>query len=236
MFSLGAAKVEEPPHVFDLAKPLPTARTFVKDTFEHDGYMTLRQYGGQFLVWDGVCYREWQRATVIATMYPYLEKAFRLGPISGEPVPFDPTKKKVNEVLSALEAVTHLPTNVISVPGWLGKDRASRPDPRELVSCSNGILHLHTSELLPSTPEFFSTNALNFPFEPNAPEPTVWSCLGLVESCLLTPGLPFRTGPGSGIRALSGAGSDCRTRRCIWPPRSRPGCGSARRPARSVRT
>ena len=37
-------------------------------------------------------------------------------------------------------------------------------------------------------------------------------------------------------RASSGGGSDCRTRRCIWPPRSRPGCGSARRPARSVRT
>ena len=63
-----------------------------------------------------------------------------------------------------------------------------------------------------------------------------WTCVGLVESCLFTPGLPSRTGPGSGSRASSAAGSDCRTRRCIWPPRSRLGRGSARRPARSVRT
>ena len=43
----------------------------------------------------------------------------------------------------------------------------------------------------------------------------VWTCPGLVESLLLTPGQPSRTGPGSGSRASSAAGSDCRTRRCI---------------------
>ena len=42
-----------------------------------------------------------------------------------------------------------------------------------------------------------------------------WTCPGLVESLLLTPGQPSRTGPGSGSRASSAAGSDCRTRRCI---------------------
>ena len=68
------------------------------------------------------------------------------------------------------------------------------------------------------------------------PKQEAWTCVGLVESCLFTPGLPSRTGPGSGSRASSAAGSDCRTRRCIWPPRSRLGRGSARRPARSVRT
>ena len=43
----------------------------------------------------------------------------------------------------------------------------------------------------------------------------IWTCPGLVESLLLTPGQPSRTGPGSGSRASSAAGSDCRTRRCI---------------------
>ena len=42
-----------------------------------------------------------------------------------------------------------------------------------------------------------------------------WTCPGLVESLLLTPGQPSRTGPGSGSRASSAAGSDYRTRRCI---------------------
>ena len=44
-----------------------------------------------------------------------------------------------------------------------------------------------------------------------------WTCPGLVESLLLTPGQPSRTGPGSGSRASSAAGSDCRTRRCMDP-------------------
>ena len=47
------------------------------------------------------------------------------------------------------------------------------------------------------------------------PAETRWTCPGLVESLLLTPGQPSRTGPGSGSRASSAGGSDCRTRRCI---------------------
>jgi putative DNA primase/helicase len=42
------------------------------------------------------------------------------------------------------------------------------------VSCTNGILHLPTRKLLQHTPAFFSLNALDFDYGPNAPKPAEW--------------------------------------------------------------
>ena len=171
----GTAKiVDQPPNVFEPGNPLPTARAFIRSHFTYQGFRTVHHYGGQFFVWDKTQYRQTEEATIRAQLYSFLEPARRRDHSTGSLLPFAPTRQKVGEVVRALEAQTHLPSNVIRVPGWLGSGRHKRPDPRELIACSNGLLHLPALQLLPSTPEFFSTNALSFAYAANAPEPTEW--------------------------------------------------------------
>lgn len=174
MAQLGAEKVEIPRNVFHPDNPLPTARAFVRQKFWHEeGLRTIHHHGGQFFVWDRTRYREVEEATIMTQLYNFLEKAIT-GYSDGEPVPFRPTNSKVREVLAATKAETHLPTNIITIPSWFGPDKGNRPDPRQMLVCSNGLLHLQTMELFPSTAAFFSTLSLSFPFDPHAPQPVTW--------------------------------------------------------------
>lgn len=168
-----AALPSPAPRVFDPGNPLPTARAFIEDDFQNQRHRTLLHHGGQFYSWNGICYQVMESRTISAMLYKYLEPASQ-SVRKNEWKPFAPTAKKVREVVRALEAETHLPTNVIAIPAWLGSHRHSRPDAREIIACSNGLLHLPTLKLLPSTPAFFSTNALSFPYDPGAPEPARW--------------------------------------------------------------
>jgi putative DNA primase/helicase len=77
----------------------------------------------------------------------------------------------VTNVLDALRAASHL-DNAVAPPAWL--DPALEIPATEIVACSNGLLHLPTLRLLPHTPGFFTLNALDYPFEPDGPEPRQW--------------------------------------------------------------
>jgi hypothetical protein len=57
----------------------------------------------------------------------------------------------------------------IEPPAWL--DGAYRQPPHTLVACANALMHLPSKILVPHTPSFFNHNALNFDYEPFAPEP-----------------------------------------------------------------
>jgi len=138
------------------------------------GHLTLRHKGGQFFHWDRVCYLELEDQTIISALYRFLHDAKQRGSEKDHLEPFAPTKQKVAEVLAAVRSETHLPIDIASMPCWLGRNRSTQPDPRELIACSNGLLHLPTLDLLPSTPAFFSTNALPFPYQPDAPEPVAF--------------------------------------------------------------
>jgi putative DNA primase/helicase len=167
--------VEKSRHVFDLNNPLPTARAFINELFLHqEGPRTIHHYGGQFLVWDGIRYREVEGDTIKAQLYKFLEPAMRYCGSNKDPVPFQPTDAKVRGILAPVKAEAHVPTNIVKIPAWFCRDRATRPDPRELLPCSNGLLHLPTLKLIPSTPAFFSTHALSFPYDPKATEPVAW--------------------------------------------------------------
>jgi putative DNA primase/helicase len=49
----------------------------------------------------------------------------------------------------------------------------------EIVACANGLLHLPNLRLLPHSPNFYTHNALDFAFDPVAPQPKHW--LGFLE-------------------------------------------------------
>jgi putative DNA primase/helicase len=78
----------------------------------------------------------------------------------------------VNDVVDALKAVANRSLSV-SLPTWL-IDAAEVPPAAEMVACANGLLRLPTRELGDATPAFFSLNALDFAFDPDALEPKEW--------------------------------------------------------------
>lgn len=47
-----------------------------------------------------------------------------------------------------------------------------RPNPREIINCQNGLLHVPTRRLLPHTPDFFTVNVTTFDYDPKATCPT----------------------------------------------------------------
>jgi putative DNA primase/helicase len=157
------------PFCLNPSAPLPTARKFLEERYVRDGLQTLHHFDGAYYQWNGRCYEKADGKAIRAEVYDLLDKAWRQEKRSGRQVPFDPTTKKVNDVIDALQADANLPNNT-PVPSWLTEERI--PDmthpPKELVAMSNGLLHLPTSELQPPTPLFFSFNALDYPYKPGA--------------------------------------------------------------------
>ncbi len=146
--------------------PLEDARAF------RDRAMpTLIHQRQDYLAYDAGAYRELEEETVRAKLYHFLEGCDQLDK-KGNARPCVPTSRQVSMVLDALRAVAHVPAERYEPPCFL--DGRTEPDPRELVSFPNGLLHLPSGELLPPTSQFFTRNALSFDYDPDAPEPAVW--------------------------------------------------------------
>jgi len=154
--------------VLNPAAPLEIAERFKAELFP-DALHT----NDDWLVHRAGAYRDMEDATMRSILYRDLGKAVVAKKEDGEVVfePFNPDTTKVNKVLDALKDVAHQPADTMAPPVWLDGDG---PPPLEIVACRNGLLHVPTGELLPSTPRFYTRNALDLDFDPNAPEPEEW--------------------------------------------------------------
>jgi putative DNA primase/helicase len=152
-------------------EPLNSARKFAEQHFTANNTLKLRHQHGDFLRWSGSCYLAQEEAALRAAIYSFLDAAVARDPRTGRWGPFNPTKHKVDVVLDALKSHAHLAASTIS-PSWLVDQ--GEPMASEIVSCSNGLLHLPTRDLLPQTPKFFTRNALPLPYLADAPAPTEW--------------------------------------------------------------
>jgi putative DNA primase/helicase len=163
------------PLILDPSNPLEIARTFAGQSYTVDGVLALRHQGGVFYEHQRTvsAYRDRDDAAIRADAYKFLEGAQQRAEVkSKQPAgltPFKPTKAKVDNTLDALRAVCNIPTS-LSAPCWLTP--AAGHDPHDIIAFTNGLLALPGRELLPATPEFFTLNGLDFPFEPSAPPPT----------------------------------------------------------------
>ncbi len=160
------------PIILDPRDPLPSARTLVETRYTRNGQHTLHHHVGMFYAWSGTCYPALDDATIRAEVWHFLETAKRYIK-KNKVVPFQPNRAKVGDVLDAVRAVSNLPASV-SAPAWLGNAAATAPSPKELLPCANGLLHLPTLELEPPTPAFFTHNALDFAYDPDALDPEDW--------------------------------------------------------------
>jgi len=157
--------------IIDEAAPYRTGKTFLALHFMRDGASTLHHHRGLFYRWNGSAYVECTDADLTALGYKFLDSA-KTQSGTGELKPVKPNAKTVGHFVHALKAVSKL-DDAFSPPVWL-------PDPvpdlpaDEIISCANGLLHLPSLALLPHTPAFFTHNAVEFAFEPDAAAPVLW--------------------------------------------------------------
>jgi putative DNA primase/helicase len=167
--------------------PHRLARLFIKQRCQHAEDLTLRFWRQEWQQWDGSAYRilaeKELRAGLTAAVKMEMDRinlvAQRLAAANGAKPPTVQrvTGRLVADVLHVLASMTMLPGR-IEAPTWLGGDG---PYPaEETLPCRNGLLHLASlaagrdDHLLPPTPRFFSSNALEFGFDPRAPTPVAW--------------------------------------------------------------
>jgi putative DNA primase/helicase len=150
--------------------PMAVARAFVASRYERGREQHLRHYRGVFHSYDGACWPEAEERAIRSALYAWLET--RCYEKEGEIIPWQPTVRKVNDVLDALRAVVHL-TGQIDAPLWADAHPTS-PPANEMVVVRNGLLHIRTLRLLSHTPTFFVHHGLAFDFDPRAPVPAKW--------------------------------------------------------------
>jgi putative DNA primase/helicase len=135
---------------------------------------TLLYHNGDWLEYRNGAYRELEDDAVAAKVQRFLENSV-VKVKQGEAwvhEDYNPNSHDVQEVLGAIKRQRHLERDAMSPPCWLSDDDRL-PNPNECISFPNCILHVPTGKVIAPTPAFFTRNALEFDYEPKAPEPLV---------------------------------------------------------------
>ena len=156
--------------VLSAGAPLNAADAFLKHCWSEGKTPLLWSYRGAFYAWTGTHYCEYADEELERDLYEFLSGALVIGK-SGIPVPFNPNKHKVLEIVHALRRCC-LVSREWDTPCWLGESKF-RPA-ANLAACCNGILNLKTRHLQPHDPLFFTTNCLPLDYDPVAPKPKRW--------------------------------------------------------------
>lgn len=154
--------------VLDPNDPYRTARR-LKDELLPDAIHT----NDDWLAWREGAYRDVEDDTVKSMLWSELDASF-VRVKRDDSFEFErlkPSRTRVGEVLAAMQGLAHRPVSSVVPPVWLD---GQGPSPFEIVACRNGLLHVPSGELLPATPRFFTRQALDIDFEPDAPVPTEW--------------------------------------------------------------
>ena len=168
---------KDTPGAIESASPLRLAEHFLDHHHrDEDGRLLLRRWRGDFRRFEGCSYRHVSDEVLDAAIYGHLDGLQTLTPGKGSDRP-KAKKLKVNsgivrEVRLAIPSRGALLGDDIEAPAWL--DGRTDVEPRDLLVCRNGLLHLPTGGVHPPTPEFLALNALGVAHCPNAPEPTAW--------------------------------------------------------------
>lgn len=149
----------------DPKAPLVAAEAFIEDRYTADGAVTLVSQSGDFFQWERTHYAMQEDAGIVAELYRFLRKAR-----SPKGAFIQPSRALVENVLHALRGSTHLSSRVTS-PSWFDGARGEGA----LLPCANGLLRLSDGVLLPHSPRFFNTWAVEFNYDPKAPQPVEWA-------------------------------------------------------------
>ena len=171
--SAARAGAEKAPEVVPSpSSPMAVARALAAEVFTSaDGALTLRQHRGGFYCWSG---RHWPAIPgldVRGIAYVWLEHGQYHHPEKDELQAFNPTRRKIDDLIDALKAVVML-DSAAEAPCWI--DGTATLAAEEIVSVANGLLHVPTRAVLPHAPGFFNHHSLPFPYEPECGPPVRW--------------------------------------------------------------
>jgi len=157
-------------------RTLPTAEAFVAEHHTRHGMRTLHSYAGLMLTWRDNRYAELEDQAIRHQLQPWLHQALRylVDRRTGraELVDFECNPTTVNAAMDSIRTLVHLSATV-TPQDWLGTDE-DRPAPHEILPCRSLSLYIPTGRVTPATPALFTTNALDFDYDPDAPEPEIW--------------------------------------------------------------
>jgi putative DNA primase/helicase len=171
-----------------MSKPVPrlaqrkTPHVTAKN-FKTEQRPTLIEYEEEFLAYDYAgAYRVVKNRTVKSEVQSYLEDAQELRPTppngAKKAFDFNPKDEDVKQICGALERQNHVAPGTIAPPFFLPGEwkidyRTFLTDPRDVISCRNGLLQISTRTLYASTPQFFTRSALPIEFDADA-APVRW--------------------------------------------------------------
>jgi len=168
---LDVAEEPTPPSAIETKQPandidaVPEAMRFLATT-EMDGLPRLRFWRGSFFYWARGAYAELPTAESRGALVDHLDKSF-----------FKITSSAVSNVLEGLRAKAMLPGRT-EPPAWIG-NKSGPWSADEILAARNGLVHIPSLVAgkdctTPPTPRFFTTNALDYNFEFDAPPPENW--------------------------------------------------------------
>ena len=157
--------------VLDPNHPMRTARRLVAEKFTVATSRTMHRHRGTFWRWDGACYREASQDAIADAIWKFLEHAKRQNE-KGDLVDLKPDRGKVGNVRESLASVCFIGDDD-DPPFWLS-GRKDMPPAGEFFACANGLLHVPTGRLYPSTPDFFGVSASGVAYDESAEEPVQW--------------------------------------------------------------
>lgn len=137
------------------------ARRYIGARARHHDGVTIRRWQGRWYRWtaeDG-CYRALTDERMDVELYGTL-------PIG--------KRSEVGEVQLAIMAEPGVLIDELELGAWLDGAPPADAGPFDTVACRNGLVHLPTGRVSPTTPRYFTTTALPHVFDPNAPTPKRW--------------------------------------------------------------
>jgi hypothetical protein len=171
-------------------------RLFLAD-HSKKGVRSVHYWREEFHEWTGSAYQSVPDKEVSARLCKRIKEEFdRLNRIAvrrwreagevdrkGKPVPRpcarNVTAKLTSDVRHALASLTLLPS-AVEAPAWLCPADSPAPFPAaDVLACRNALVHLPgiangANYVTPPTPRYFSPNALDYDYDPNAPLPYHW--------------------------------------------------------------
>ncbi len=153
--------------VLDPKDFMSIARKFVECEWQGEETSTLLRNRGLWYRHAASHWTEVPEEELRASLWRWLDSTLKTAKNGIEP--FKPDMGAVGNSGDALKAVAMVPGVV--APAWL--PGYSGPDPKDLISLSNGMLHIGSRRLLPHSSAYFTLNALPYGWDDEC-EPTEW--------------------------------------------------------------
>lgn len=155
------------PYIINPRAPTEVVDILFKKYFRKGSVTTIKYYRGTWYVWDGICYLDTEEEVIRKKIYDFLDLCY--DPVKDAPA--IPDTKIVNNVLDRMKSEAHL-SERLEIPCWIESQRTDSPE--NYLTCNNGIINLLDGKLQSHTPELFTTSALNFSYDVEAPAPARW--------------------------------------------------------------